>query len=62
MYKGIMQAKDVDGSSRLIVVAVKEISLKDETSAFYDFQHEVMIMRFVLPPPSYSCILMCITK
>lgn len=51
MHKGVMKTIDTDGSTHLVVVAVKEMRLKDEiNSMFYDFQHEVMIMRYHTVP------------
>ena len=40
VYKGTLQQ---DGKS--ITVAVKELRLKDDKTAIYDFQHEFTIMR-----------------
>eukprot|EP00026_Physarum_polycephalum_P000182 Phypoly_transcript_00182.p1 GENE.Phypoly_transcript_00182~~Phypoly_transcript_00182.p1 ORF type:complete len:2033 (+),score=208.26 Phypoly_transcript_00182:30-6101(+) len=44
VFKGILKSHDIDGANLSIVVALKELQRMDEPRAFYDFQHEVMIM------------------
>lgn len=48
VFKGSINVKGEDGSEQPQVVAVKQMQInEDDISAFYEFQHEILIMRCV---------------
>lgn len=46
VFKGVLHSHDINGNDQAIDVALKELQFNIEVSKFYNFQHEVMIMRY----------------